>query len=147
MQSGNEVVEWDPSQFPPALDPLQKIYVLFLLAAVCVAIVKMVALWTPAPPFRLSRQAHNPGYVQHLRRACEDFKQWMICVLLSGAAVAASGVYERCQSLLEAKATGNVVLLFAIRDSAAQVSSTFFVALLLFLLQWHVQRRVERLAH
>lgn len=128
MQPDNEI-NWDPSQLPPALSPIQKVYVLFLLVAVCAAIVKTVALWIPAPPFRLLRQANNPRYIRELRVARDSIKQWLGCVVLGGGVAATTGLTDVCNRLFRSKAMGNTVLLVAIRDFSVQLSATFVVGL------------------
>jgi len=72
-----ESATWDIRTIHYTLPTKFKLYLIFLLV-VCVATsIKLVRLWIAAPPFCLSRQAHNPAYVQQLEYAKTSLKQWM----------------------------------------------------------------------
>jgi hypothetical protein len=43
------------------------------------------------------------------------------------------------------RATGRAWLLFTIKDFSAHLSAALVIVLLLFLLRWHVLKRIERL--
>jgi hypothetical protein len=62
-----EAVAWDPQNMIVEPSTGQKIYVLFLLVACVVTIVKLIRVWRVALPFRLSTQANNPSYLKLLR--------------------------------------------------------------------------------
>jgi hypothetical protein len=66
--------------------------------------------------------------------------------LLGWGLVASTDAYQACNHLLSAKAIGTTLILLEIRDSSAHLSLALLVALFLFLTQWHLQNRIERLS-
>ena len=141
----DESVGWDPALLPPSLSPLVRIYALFLFVTAVATMGRLVALWIAAPPFRLSRKANNPDYLQELRTAYVNLKQWMVCILLACAFVASFELYQTSNRLLQAKASGPVVIFSPIRNFVVIPEMASFVALFLFLVQWHLLTRIRRL--
>lgn len=119
---------------------------LFLLVTVIVTTTRLVRLWLAAPPFWLSRQANNPNYLQRLRTKRASIKQWMICALLAWGFVASVELFQASDRLLETKSLGAFSILLAIRNFAVDLELASFVILFLFLVQWHLFKRVERLS-
>jgi len=141
----DSTVGWDPISLPPNISPSLRCYVLFLFVAVVVVIAKLVTLWIAAPPFRLSRQARNPDFLQCLRRARRSIQQWLLCTLLGWGFVASIDLFEASGRLLVAKPRDVSLILFAVRNFSVGPEMASLVALLLFLAQWHLLNRIERL--
>lgn len=145
MVQDDSSVGWDPALLPPSLSPIVRIYALFLFVAIVATVGRVLALWIAAPPFRLSRKANDHDYLQQLRTVYVNFKQWMICTLLACAFVASVELYQVSTRLLEAKVSGTVLILFEIRRFSLIPEMASFVALFLFLAQWHLLNRIGRL--
>lgn len=145
MLQDDASVGWDPLVIPPHLSAPVRIYVLFLLVTVIATMVRLISLWIAAPPFWLSRQANNPDYLYRLRTECAKNKQWMIGTLLGWGVVTSIELFHATTRLLEVKLVGTSPILFAIRDFASLAEAASMVALFLFLVQWHLMNRIERL--
>jgi hypothetical protein len=145
FQDGSSI-QFEPMFIDGHPEPTVKIYVLVFLIALAVMLVRLLALWIAAPPFRLSRQAKNPGFIDKMQAMRASMKQWMGCMLLGSAFVACTQLVQSCDRLLASNAT-NAGLVYAVRDIAVSINLGLFAALLLFLAQWHLHRRIERLLH
>ncbi len=145
MQGDESAIGWDPMYIHREPSTALKIYVLFLLIAFVVTMTRMIAVWIAAPPFRLARQASNPAYLQRLQASRSSAKQWLGCTLLGWGILASTSVTHACDVLLQSKAAGTAALLWAIKDFSVSLSLGLFVALFLFLLQWHLHNRLEHL--
>jgi hypothetical protein len=147
MLQDESSIGWDPIYLPPHISPVLRIYTLFVLIAVIVTMARLIGFWIAAPPFRLSRVTNNPDYVRRLRIAHMSVKQWMICTLLAGGFVAAMDLYQISRRLLEAQPRNPIVALLAIRDFLVIPEMALLAAFFLFLAQWHLLNRTERLAN
>ena len=145
MLQDDSSVGWDPLVIPPHISPSLKIYVLFLVIAVIAATTRLISLWIAAPPFWLSRQANNPTCLQRLRAERAKLKQWLVCTLLGWGVVASIELFQ-ASTRLEAKVNGIGSTLFAIRDFSMHAEMASVTALFLFLVQWHLLNRIERLS-
>jgi hypothetical protein len=137
-------VTWNPTYFQPHIGPLVKLYVWLMLATLVVAFSKLIRLWIAAPPFRLSRVSH-PGYLGRLQATRNSLQQWIGCTLLAGCFGFTVEVYNSCNRVLEVKAAGIFVFAGTIRDLSVIPTLALFVAFVLFLIQWHLLNRIERL--
>lgn len=145
MLQDDSAVGWDPLSLPPHISPSARLYVLFLLVAVIGTIAKLVALWMSAPPFWLSRQKNNPDYLQRLQRARISIQQWLVCTLLGLGFVVSVDLFETSGRLLVTKPRDTSLILLAVRNLSVTPEMCWFVALFLFLAQWHLLNRIERL--
>src|SRR5262245_37967938 len=101
-----------PDFFPPMSTGF-RIYVLFLLVAVVVAMKKLLRVWMVAMPFRISRQAGNASYLRLFEKSRDSLKQWMGCILLGGAIVVSTDFASACSRWMQAKITGAAYLLYS----------------------------------
>jgi len=69
---------------PPSTE--LQLYLLFLLAAGMVGIVKLLIVWWAAPPFRLPRVKDRPAYVQKLAATAASLQRWIADILQLGSA-------------------------------------------------------------
>jgi hypothetical protein len=138
-------IGWDPTTIYPAPSMALNVYVLFSLVAILAATVRLVMLWIPAPPFRLSKQKNNPAYLQQLSAGSHSLTQWMGCALLAGGFVASTDFYQTCNYLLRAKLLNGTLVLFLVRNSIPDLTLTLLVALVLYLARWHLLNRSQRL--
>ncbi len=122
-----------------------RIYILFLIVVCAATSVKLIRIWLPAPPFRLSRQSKNPDYLKLLRISAHSLSHWMGITFLGWAIASSTAVYTVCSGLLLEKATGWAVIQFVIRDFAMAFGMALWVVLFIFLVRWHVSARIERL--
>jgi|ERR1700738_309223 len=140
-----ESSKWDLRQLPRENLTSMRIFILFLFSACVVTSVKLIRVWIPAPPFRLSPQAGSSRYLQSLKIASDSLKQWIEITFLGRGIVAVINLTEVCSRLLDDKMTGRFVVLFGIRDFSVTLTMTLVVVLFLFLARWHILRRIEKL--
>jgi len=124
-----------------------KIYMLFLFAVCVVTSVKLIRVWRTAPPFRLSRRACSPAYLQLLETSGTSLKQWIGVTFLGWGIFASISVYDVCDRLLDDKRIGGFVILFVIQDFSTILTMALLVALFSFLARWHMLKRIEHLRH
>jgi hypothetical protein len=145
MLQESATTSWDMRTMYYAPSTRYKLYMLFLLV-VCVATgIKLVRLWIAAPPFRLSRQAHNPAYLQQLEYARNSLKQWMAVTLLVWGIFTSVSVYDVCNRLLDQKAFGGLLLISIIADFSTVLILCLVVVLFTLFVRWHLMKRIERL--
>jgi hypothetical protein len=122
-----------------------KLYILFLLAVCVVTSVKLARLWIAAPPFRLNRQADNPVYLRKLSCAKNSLKQWMALTLLVWGIFTSVSVYDVCNTLLDEKVFGGLLLISLAGEFSTALTLCLVVVLYTLLVRWHVVMRVEYL--
>lgn len=122
-----------------------KVYIVFLFVVCIVAMVKLIRVWRAAPPFRLSRQSGSPGYLRLLETSSISLKHWMVSTFLSWGILTSIGVYDVRDRFLDDKRIGSMVILFVIEDFSKALTMALLVVLILFLVRWHVVRRIDSL--
>jgi len=140
-----ESVGWDPRYMTREPSTSLKIYMLFLFVACFVVAIKLIRIWRAAPPFRLSRQAGNPTYLQSLQASSTSLKQWIGCTFLGWGILFSISLHKVCDRLLDDESMGRFAILFAIQDFATTLTMALLVAVFLFLVRWHMLDRMERL--
>ena len=123
-----------------------KLYVLFLVIVCVVTCIKLIRVWVAVPPFRASSKTASPEYSALLRRSSRSLKQWIGSVILSYALLFSTSLYGVCRDVLNDNRVGGAALFFVIEDYAAALSMAILVILMVFLVRWHLVRRIERLA-
>jgi len=140
-----ETTTWDLRNMHPAPSAGMKLYMLFLLVACVIAGAKLLKAWRGALPFRSWRQANNPAYVESLAAASISLRHWMGCTFLVWGFYFASHLYNVCSGLQASRTVGNSAILFVIQEFATGLAMTILVVLFLFLVRWHLVKRIERL--
>jgi hypothetical protein len=72
MLQDSSSTAWDPREMPAEPNAVFKIYVLFLLAILFVALVKMLLVWRFAPPFQKAIRRDSPAYLVLLKSTVES---------------------------------------------------------------------------
>jgi hypothetical protein len=145
MLQESAATSWDIRTICYAPSTKLKLYVLFLLVVCIVTSIKLARLWIAAPPFRLSRQAHNPAYLQKLESAKDSLRQWMAVTLLVWGIFTCVSVYDVCNRLLDQKAFGGLLLISLVADFSTALVVCLVVVLYSLLVRWHLIKRIERL--
>ncbi|HKW32795.1 MAG TPA: hypothetical protein VJN92_07305 [Candidatus Acidoferrum sp.] len=138
-----ETSTWDLRSLSPPVPPGFDLYLLFLLATCLSATAKLVKLWRAAPPFRLERQQKNTAYVQMLEVTSSSLRQWTVCTFLAWGILASASLYDFCDRLLSENAVRRFEILFAIEGFSTALTMALVIVLFLFLLRWHILRRIE----
>ena len=138
-----ETSTWDLRSLSPPVPPGFGLYLLFLFAACLSATAKLVKLWRAAPPFRLERQEKNPAYVHMLEVTSSSLRHWTTCTFLGWGILASVGLNDFCNRLLSEKASRRFEILFAIKGFSTVLTMALLTVLFLFLLRWHILRRME----
>jgi hypothetical protein len=145
MQQDGSSIGWDPIQIHRDPEPLVKIFVLLSVVALIIVLVRLIRIWIQAPPLKLSRQANNRGFTDSLRVDRDSIRHWLGLMLLGWGFVACTQVTGTCNLLLNQMSVNSTALVFALRDISTSLSLGLFVALCLFLAQWHLNTRLQQL--
>jgi hypothetical protein len=140
-----DAVRWEPITICCAADTITRLYVLFLLIAIIVGVVRMVKLWIAAPPFLLKRQIDNPGYLRALEGSSSSLRQWIGCTLLVCGLVSSYHVATFGRTFPRSKTTGAILVLDSIQYLGTVSCLAFVIVFLLFLAQWHMRIRIQHL--
>ena len=136
---------WDLIAICRWVDPITRLYGLFLLVAILVGLVRIVKLWIAAPPFRLTHQLHNPRYLRFLEASCSRTRQWMGLAALGWALIVSREVVRFGTYADETSRTGWALMMSTIQLLGALTEFAVIAVLLLFLLQWHMLNRIHHL--
>jgi hypothetical protein len=138
----DESVGWDPVVQEPSI--AFRLYLLFLVIACSVTVVRLIRIWLAVPPFS-SKGASDPDYIKLLRKSSLSLFHRIGCTFLGWAILCATTLYVVCRGLLDEKATGWAVIQFMIRDISLELGMALWVVSFIFLVRWHVSNRIERL--
>jgi hypothetical protein len=133
---------WDPRYIDAPLPASAKILILYLLIVCVAASVKLIKTWIPAIPFRLSARRNDQAYVGQLENSRDSLKQWMLLTLLLWGILTSIRIAEACQGLLMTKVIGTAIL-YVFQDIAESLTKTLSVLMFIFLVRWHILRRIE----
>jgi hypothetical protein len=122
-----------------------RLFVLFLLLTGVVAIAKLVKTWRGAPPFRLSARKDSLSYLQELQATAVSLGQWIGFTLLGSGIFASVSFVDVCHRLLDEQVLGLATLVIVLGDYSFALSMVLFAVLFLYLVRWHVLRRIEYL--
>ncbi len=76
MLQDSSSISWDPRVMHSHPNAVFKIYVLFLLAVLFVALVKMLLVWRIAPPFQKAIRKDSPAYLVLLKSTVDSLRYW-----------------------------------------------------------------------
>lgn len=141
-----EPVTWDLRSLTRTPSTSMEIYILFLFLVCIVTSVNLVRVWRAAP-FRLSRQAGSPAYLELLETSSSSLKQWIGSTFLGWGIFASISLTDVCRRLLDYKRIGSSVILFTIQDFSTALTMALLVVLFLFVVRWHMLKRIEHLRH
>ena len=122
-----------------------KLYLLFLTIVCLVTCIKLIKVWVAVPPFRASSKPPSPEYSTLLRRSASSLKHWIGSLILSYALLFSTSLYGVCRDVLNDNRVGGAALFFVVEDYAAALSMALLVISTVFLVRWHLVRRIERL--
>ena len=142
-----ESITWDLRHMTRTPSTIMEIYMLFLFLACIVTSVKLVRIWRAAPPFRPPRHAGSPAYLELLETSSSSLKQWFGSTFLAWGIFASITLTDVCSRLLDDKRIGSSLLLFIIPDFSTTLTMALLVALFLFLVRWHMLKRIDRIRH
>jgi hypothetical protein len=133
---------WDLRTMVIEPSGILKAYIFFLLTVCVVAIVKLVRSWRLVPPFR---SATDKASVPRLRSTIESLRYWRGVTYQGWGIFASISLYELCDRLLDQRRVGDLLVVFLIREFSTALTMALLVALFLYLVQWHLHRRAEKL--
>jgi hypothetical protein len=143
--SSQESIGWDPIYIYHHFNAVTQIYTPFVLAALVVAVVRLIHLWITAPPFCLRRKIQDRDYLNRLRQWRSSTRQWTGCAILGWALVISSDLYTFGTRIIESKTIVAVLLVYDIQEIGASSCFAALSCLLLFLTQWHMLSRIQHL--
>lgn len=145
MLQDSSSMTWDLRDMNPGLSTSLRFYVLFLFVVWIIACIKLARVWRAALPFRLSRQAQNPNYVEFLQASATSLKQWIGCTFLGWGLFASVRLYNVCNRLLDDKMAGRFVVVYLVREFSTALTMALIVVIFVFLARWHIINRIEHL--
>jgi len=134
---------WDPRAMHAAPTAIFKIYFLFLLTVSVVAFVKMMLVWRIVPPFRRARQELGAEYLALLKSTVDSLRYWRSLTYQGWAIFTSISLYELCNRLLDDRRVGDLLVVYLVREFSTTLTMALLVALVVFLLQWNLHRRME----
>ncbi len=141
-----ESATWDPRNLIVEPSTSIKLYILFLILVCIVTSAKLGRVWLAAPLFGLARQAGNPAYLRLLETLSASLKLWIGFTFLGWGIFTSISVYDVCNRLLDDKVIGSFMIVFVIQEFSTVLSMALFVVLFVFLVRWHVVKRLEHLS-
>jgi hypothetical protein len=142
-----ESVTWDLRHMTRTPSTSTEIYILFLFIVCIVTSVKLVRIWRTARPFRLSGQAGSPSYLQLLETSSGSLKQWIGSTFLAWGICASINLTDVCSRLFNNPKIRIFEILFIILDFSTALTMALLVVLFLFLVRWHMLKRIEGLRY
>ncbi len=136
---------WSYTRIYDHPSPELQLYLLFLLVASVVGIVKLLIVWWVAPPFRLSRVKGRPGYLEKLTATAASLQRWIGATFFSWALLVSFNVVKVGQLILNQREPWGASILIVIMDYSESLDRALLVALLLYLIRWHILKRIEYL--
>ena len=135
---------WDLRTMLPETSTAQQLYALYFLSVFVLGTTKLAKIWRAAPPFRTARRPNDPGHLQMLQRSFDSLKQWILCTLLVCGISASVDLTARCIRLWFATIRSSEIV-FAIHEFSVAITMGFLSAFFIFLVRWHLLRRIEHL--
>src|SRR5260221_2555448 len=122
---------WDPAVVQePSI--AFRLYLLFLVIACSVTVVRLIRIWLAVPPFWSSKRVSDPDYIKLLRKSSLRLFHWIRSTFLGWAILCPTTLYLVCGRLLDAKTTGWAVIQFMIRDISLELGLALRVGSCLF---------------
>lgn len=140
----DEAIPIDPIAYYRFLGPAMRVYWWFALVAVIVALTRLAKSWIAVLPVMLKRRAGSPALLSQLQTARCRFQQWIVAMLLGGGLTFAIELYT-ISTRPPVPPNIDEVRVGVGQMTAVVLGLTFSIALLLFLIQWHLLNRIEYL--
>lgn len=140
-----ETTTWDLNRMIRGPSVGMRAYMLVLFIICAVTSIKLIRVWRVSPPFRLSRLANRPEYLQLLQASTRSLTQWIGLTFLSWGIFASVSLYDICDGLLNEKRIGSFIVLIIIEDFSSAFSMSLLLVLFLFVVRWHMLKRTELL--
>jgi hypothetical protein len=140
-----ETVTFDLRHMPRQPSISMIVYMPFLFIVGLVTCRKLIRIWKIALPFKPQRPVNIPDYLQLLKTSTSSLTQWISLTFLCWGIFAAESLYKVCDKLFDEEKIRKLELLFIIQDFPAAFTMTLLVALFVFVVRWHVLKRIENL--
>ena len=137
---------WDYRNVIRGPSPAEKIFLLYLLLACVIATVKFLKVWRPWLVFRpSSRRDAVVDQVQYLQTAASSLGQWIGLTFLSWGLYSAVFAVNVCDRLLEQATLGWGPIVVILLDYARLLIWASSAAIFLYLVRWHMLKRIQQL--
>jgi hypothetical protein len=135
---------WDFRSMPIESSPAEKLYILFLLVVFIVALVELIGTWRTAPS-EVSLPAESAKQVKRLRTATARLKQWIYFTFLVCGFLSSYQCYRTTTAILAERNPGTLMTLVMLRRPFLDFELTFLIVIFVFLVRWHIVRRIAKL--
>ena len=121
-----------------------KIYIWFLFATFAWATQRLLRVWFQVPPF-VGKVTSDPAYLSGLKRFATNIARWLGLIMIGWVLLVAAAI-GRTIAVLGTVAFANTEaeVVSVIGDLSGSMAAALSVALLLYLIRWHILGRVER---
>jgi hypothetical protein len=140
------VTTWDLRSLPHEPSSSEKLFAFFFLTVAIVGVVKLIKIWRGAPPFRLSRQTGNVSYVRQLETRARSLGHWMRLTVLICAFFACLDFYHGSEELVFSRKITEVDVIYLLLGPFHIFALGLSLIVWLFLIRWHLVKRLEHLA-
>ena len=137
--------QWDLNtidRYPP---PDEGYFALALFVVCVVATVKLVRIWTLAPPFRRTLPSDLPQYRKRLQLSINSLMHWFWLPAFAWLFLSSRRLYALFAGSETSKVIGIWATMGNLQELANYLSFALFVAFYVFLIRWYLLIRLTRL--
>jgi hypothetical protein len=141
----DSTVNWDLNQTIREPILALKLYALFAVVSMVVAIVFLLRNWIILTPFKRPQPEKIRSLVAVCHRQATGLYRWMGLNMLAWIAVTAVGLSNGLNSLSVSKRVGVQVIAFALNDLTQPLLMFSWIMMAFYVARWHILWRAERL--
>jgi len=124
----------------------ENVFLLYLLLACVIAIVKLAKVWRPGLGFKPSPNKGTPEHLHSLQTAATSLSQRMGVTFLSWGILISGNLISVCSALLGQETIGWGTAVLVLLDYARFLNWTLYAVTFLFLIRWQVLKRIEKIS-
>jgi hypothetical protein len=140
-----ESISWDPQFECIQTSPATTAYVMALVIVWVVGVVKMLRVWRGALPLGRLDEARGSECARAMQSTCESLTQWMTFLFLGLGLLLSLDVRHICDMLIRQTGKARVEIAWPLEEASTVSALAFVTAGFLFLIRWHLRRRIVAL--
>ncbi|HKM83973.1 MAG TPA: hypothetical protein VJY15_23825 [Candidatus Acidoferrum sp.] len=127
------------------ISPAERLYMLFLLLVFIVGLVELIRTWRLIPSSKVAPDTQSAARIKQLRNAATKLKQWIYITFLACGFFTSYELYHVSDRLLTERIHSGFVELWSFQGLFVLLEMTFLVAIFVFLVRWHIVKRIAKL--
>jgi hypothetical protein len=131
---------------PVATSPVERLYMFFLLIVFVVGLVELIRTWRLTPSSKVALHAQSTGKIKQLQNAATKLKQWIYITFLACGFFTSYELYHVSDRLLTERIHSGFVELWSFQGLFVLLEMTFLVVISVFLVRWHIVKRIAKLS-